>query len=130
MNTDEDGNSPVTDEHIEPSTPDGRVDLTGGRVESIDGSVEPAEAGGRVEVVHDRPAHLATTVVQAVSEATGVPADAMETDLGDVVDPDALNHLFSDRLDGRSRRGGRVAFTMLGCRVEVDADGRVVVDPQ
>jgi hypothetical protein len=84
----------------------------------------------RVEVVHDRPGHLSTSIVEAVSEATGVPTEAMEVELNDVVDPDALNHLFADRLDGRPRRGGRVSFFMLDCLVEVYDDGRIVVEPR
>ena len=95
-----------------------------------EGDSASGDRGGRVEIVHDRPAHIATSIVQAVSEATGVPAEAMEVEIGDIVDPDALNHLFTDRIDGRPRRGGRVTFSMLDCHVEVRSGGRVVVDPR
>ncbi len=84
-------------------------------------------AEGRLEVVHEGDVHLGTAIVHAVSEATGVATEAMDVELNDIVDPDALNHLFADRLDGRPRAGGRVCFSMLDCEVRVFSDGRIVV---
>jgi hypothetical protein len=81
----------------------------------------------RVELFHDGEKHLGTAIVQAVSRAADVPVEAMEDELNDVVDPDALNHLFADRIDGRPRKGGTVAFTMEGCDVTVSSEGRIVV---
>jgi len=83
--------------------------------------------GASVVVQHTGEVHLGTTIVQAVSEATGVAPRDMETELNDVIDPDALNHLFADRLDGSPRQGGRVEFRLQNCRVTVDGDGRITV---
>ena len=83
-----------------------------------------------VERQHEPDAHLGTTVVDAVSEATGIPVPEMDAELNDHVDPDALDALFADRFDGRSREGGLLIFSMYGCKIRVHGDGRVVVTPK
>ncbi|MFB6195146.1 MAG: HalOD1 output domain-containing protein [Haloplanus sp.] len=70
---------------------------------------------------------LSVTVVHAVLEATG--KDPMEVDLNAVVQPDALNRIFAPKHDGTPRAGGTVTFRLAGCRVTVDGDGEVVVEP-
>lgn len=84
---------------------------------------------GRVVVEHDGNVHIGTTIVRAIGEATGTPVAEMGTQLYDVVDPDALNHLFADRLNGVPRRGGRVVLSVAGCTVTLDGDGVITVDP-
>ena len=74
--------------------------------------------------------HLGTTVVDAVSEATGVPVMEMDVELNQVVDPDALDELFADRFDGTPRDGGILLFSMMGCEVRIHGDGRVIVTPE
>lgn len=74
--------------------------------------------------------HLGTTVVDAVSEVTGVPVSQMDSELNECVDPDALDDLFSARFDGTPRQGGQLLFSMLGCSVQIHGDGRVVVTPE
>ena len=63
-------------------------------------------------------------VVESVADAAGTAPTALPS-LTDVVDPDALDALFSgDRTDGE------VSFRYAGYRVTVTADRRVtVVDP-
>ena len=46
----------------------------------------------------------------------------------DVVDPDALNSLFTDRSDGTPRVDGTVTFTYREYRFAVDSSGDVRVD--
>ena len=71
---------------------------------------------------------VSQTVVLAVAEATG--EDPMELPpLYDTVDPDALNNLFEDRIDGAERLGGNFEFAYAGCDVTVRADGSVNVVP-
>lgn len=65
---------------------------------------------------------VSTTVVAAVGEVTDDDLLVDGRVLYDVVDPDALNHIFEDR-----HVGGRIVFELRGCRVEVRADGEVVV---
>ena len=96
----------------------------------MDSDNDTARNAGRVVVEHEGSAHIGATIVRAVGEATGIPTDRMGTALNDVIDPDALDQLFADRLNGTPRHGGRVVFTMLGCRVTLDGDGVVTVDPQ
>jgi hypothetical protein len=83
-----------------------------------------------VERHHSPDAHLGTTVVDAVSDATGIPVPEMDTELNDHVDPDALDSLFANRFDGTPRRGGLLIFSMYGCEIRVYGDGRVVVTPE
>ena len=71
---------------------------------------------------------ISQTVVLAVAEATG--DDPMELPpLYDTIDPDALNKLFGDRIDGAERLGGSFEFSYAGCEVTVRADGTVDVVP-
>lgn len=90
------------------------------RAPSLDRGERPAyrvEAGGDPSV----------TVPRAVAAVTGCEPTGEEFVLYDAVDPDALAQLFSDREDGDSRTRGRVVFELMGCRVEVRADGDHVV---
>lgn len=80
---------------------------------------------------HDwRSGSLATTVVAAV--AAGSDLGPTEFDLGDYVDPDALNALFRPRPRESVRSDGEVRFAVEGNRVEVRATGTVLVhaDPE
>ncbi|NHN48424.1 hypothetical protein G9464_12585 [Halostella sp. JP-L12] len=71
---------------------------------------------------------VSQTVVLAVADATG--DDPLELPpLFDTVDPDALDKLFADRIDGTERLGGRFEFAYAGCEVSVHADGTVDVVP-
>jgi hypothetical protein len=70
---------------------------------------------------------VSTTIVKAVAKVTDCELLAGEPLLYDVVDPDALERLFSDRRGGSSLTNGKVVFELRGCRVEVHADGDPVV---
>lgn len=70
---------------------------------------------------------LSVTVVHAVLEATG--KDPTEVNLNAVIQPDALNRIFSPKHDGTSRDGGTIEFDVAGCHVTVDGDGEIRVDP-
>lgn len=67
------------------------------------------------------------TIVMAVADAKGcAPTDLPP--LHDVIDPDALDSLFADTLDGRIRSGGRLTFRYCDCDVAVLGWGKVLVD--
>lgn len=85
---------------------------------------------GPVEVQNHPGVHLGTTVVNAVSEATGIPVWEMDAELNDFLDPDALDELFANRHDGTPRKGGRLVFSMSRCEICVYGDGRIVVTPE
>jgi hypothetical protein len=70
-------------------------------------------------------ATLAAQVIRAVGDELGTDPANLDLELNDHVDPDALNDIFSSRLDGEERNGGRVIFEMGECTVTVYADGRV-----
>jgi len=86
-------------------------------------------ADGVYVVDHDetRYRELSVTVVHAVLDVTG--KEPTEVDLNAVVHPDALNRIFSPTHDGTPRDGGTLEFELAGCRVRVDGDGEVRVDP-
>jgi len=70
---------------------------------------------------------LSVTVVHAVLEATG--KEPTDVNLNSVIQPDALNRIFSPKHDGTPREGGTIEFELAGCHVTVDGDGEVRVDP-
>ena len=82
---------------------------------------------GRIErsVPDDR--HIGVGIIEAVADANAVDVGELQTPLNAVVDPDALDRLFSERPDGRTRRGGEVTFEMADCLVTVEADRTVEV---
>lgn len=80
-------------------------------------AADAAGTGVRTETVSER-------VITAVSEATGTDPLELEP-LYNVVDPDALNAIFSR--DGSTDT--ELQFTMAGCEVVVRGEGNVVVTP-
>ncbi|WP_247731426.1 HalOD1 output domain-containing protein [Halovivax limisalsi] len=73
----------------------------------------------------DYDAPVSERVIEEVAAATD--ADPLEmTPLYDVLDPDALDALFST---GTGQTNGELRFTMAGCEVVVHGDGEVVVTP-
>jgi hypothetical protein len=85
------------------------------------------DAADRIELTHDPDHHVGTTVARGIAEVSDTPVEELDAELNDYVDPDALDRLFAERLDGTDRDEGRVVFPMQGCLVEVYADYRVVV---
>jgi hypothetical protein len=70
---------------------------------------------------------LSVTVVHAVLEVTG--KEPTDVNLNAVVQPDALNRIFSPKRDGTPREGGVLEFDLAGCRVTIHGSGEVRVDP-
>lgn len=74
---------------------------------------------------------LSQTVVMAVADAKKrAPTDLPP--LHDVLDPDALDTLFADTIDGRTRPGGHLTFEYCDCDVAIlgkeKGKRKVVVD--
>ena len=66
-------------------------------------------------------------IVTAVADARGIDPIEMDERLYEVVDPDALGHLFAERSDGTPRRGGQLTFRLADCEVTVDGERRISV---
>ena len=64
---------------------------------------------------------LSSTVVRAVAEREGIGPASLSPRLFDVVDPDALDSLFTTT-------DGHITFPYCGYSVTVYADGRVTVE--
>jgi hypothetical protein len=74
---------------------------------------------------------ISTTIVRAVTEVADWNLLADDCVLYDVVDPDALNRLFTDHNAATDRMTGLVVFELKGCRVEIHADGEhVIYEPE
>lgn len=71
---------------------------------------------------------ITTAVLAAVAGREGVDPIDLEPPLHDVVDPDALEALFADAVDGTARGDVVVEFTYCGHRVRIDGGtGEVTV---
>jgi len=70
---------------------------------------------------------LSVTVVHAVLEVTG--KEPTDVNLNAVVQPDALNRIFSPKHDGTPRAGGTIEFELAGCQVTITGGGEIRVDP-
>lgn len=68
---------------------------------------------------------LSIAVIEVLAEARGITPVEMDEPLYDVVDPDALDQLFTDQTDGAV--GGRVVFELGEHEVTVHADGDILV---
>lgn len=66
------------------------------------------------------PESLTAEVLAAVADREGVDPVDLEPPLHDVVDPDALEALFTDSVDGAARENVSAEFTYRGHRVLVD----------
>jgi len=71
-------------------------------------------------------------VIEAVADAEGVSPHALRPPtyepLHEAIDPDSLDALFADRVDGAPRARGTVSFTYCGYAVTVDGDGSVTLE--
>jgi len=68
---------------------------------------------------------LSVAVIQALAEARSVGIDEIEQPLYDVVDPDALDRLFTER--SRADVVGRVVFEIDAYEVTVHSDNDILV---
>ena len=72
---------------------------------------------------------VTATVVEAVATATNTPVTELDP-LYNVINPDALNLLYTPTNDGNQRQNnGQITFPYNDCEVTVHADGEVTVTP-
>lgn len=105
-----------------------QLDIGGHRAEMVaEDAVEYHEGTDTYRTEYDAQTRPVTeAVVEAVAEATETsPLDLPQ--LHRVVDPDALDSLFSGRPLGPDHADGTVAFEFAGCTVSVNAHGTVEV---
>jgi hypothetical protein len=77
------------------------------------------------EATHD----ISEAVVLAVAEAKGVDPLELTPPLYDVIDPDALEHIFTP-ISTENRMKAQVSFVYTGYKVTVFGDGSVTVEEQ
>lgn len=86
--------------------------------DDTEGNLEPSREGNVTRYTFGESIRPSVAVVEAVATATGYgPYDVPP--LYEVIDPDALDDLFSPKRDGTPRRAGRVTFRLAGCNVTV-----------
>lgn len=73
-------------------------------------------------------ADLTTRVVQRVAKKEGLNATDLSKPLDEVVDPDALEALFSESPDGYQRAAGTIQFTYQGYTIVIDSDQQVSIE--
>ncbi|WP_247001624.1 HalOD1 output domain-containing protein [Halosolutus gelatinilyticus] len=78
---------------------------------------------------NDGSATITATIVHALASIVDTDVSQGEFSLYDSVDPDALERIFSKKMDGSERTGGHVAFTALDHEVYVYANGDVIIYP-
>ena len=66
------------------------------------------------------------TVVESVARHKGTEEIELDPPLYEVLDPDALDALFTGR--GETRCPGRISFEYSGCTVTVSSTGHVLVE--
>lgn len=89
------------------------------------GSTPDATRTLRTTVDWSAPDPISTSVVRSVAMLAGRPAETLPP-LAEVVDPGALDDLFSPGGPGTTRFDGRVEFGYAGYDVTVFASGAVV----
>lgn len=97
----------------------------GGTVARQNSGEHGADRVTRYRRGEDEPPSVA--VVNAIAEVQGVDAAAVAPTLHEQTDPDALDSLFADRLDGTPRSTGQVVLRIDDLEVVVQARGDVLV---
>ncbi|USZ68029.1 hypothetical protein NGM10_15010 [Halorussus salilacus] len=93
--------------------------------------IEHDEAAGVYRLRHDWTCDEPMSTVVVVALASVSETDPLELDpLRDVLDPDALDELFSPTRRDADRDSGRVEFSLSDHRVVVDATGHVEIRPR
>lgn len=69
-----------------------------------------------------------TAVIRAVSAVTGRTRSSRQP-LNEVIDPDALDLLFESRANDVPRSGARLSFTYSSCRITIDNDECLTIEP-
>lgn len=94
--------------------------------EMVDQNGERPRGTERVRYAWNDPEPLTAAVLEAVASAEQIDPTELES-LTSRIDPDALDALFSPRLDGRARVEGVVQFPLGDYVVSVYADGEIIV---
>lgn len=89
------------------------------------GGRDPSAPADEYHAMHDWSGDepLSFSVVRAVSMLAGEEPEALQP-LYEVIDPDALDSLFTDR----AGRNGTLSFSLDGYDVTIHADGSIVVE--
>lgn len=82
---------------------------------------------GRVHYEIEGDESISTAVIRAVSAVEGRHPLALRP-LVHVVDPDALDTIFSPRENGEARVGGRLSFVFSRCRITVDNGEYITIE--
>ncbi|GKZ12459.1 hypothetical protein HAL_03400 [Haladaptatus sp. T7] len=73
------------------------------------------------------PRFLSETVIESVASIRGVDPTKTRIPLADVIDPDALDALFTATREGKGRKRGHITFSMDGFTVFAHSNGHVLL---
>lgn len=78
---------------------------------------------------HDMQGHgsLSTTIVSALAELNEVDVASLGGALYDYIDTDALDAIFSPKLDGTTREGCRIECTFRDQSITIHSNGHIVI---
>lgn len=72
---------------------------------------------------------LSGEVLDRVAACKNTEPTELEPPLYEVIDPDALDEIFTPKRNGRARTGGQVRFTYCGYEIQVTSNGEVRAEP-
>ncbi len=101
--------------------------MSGNINDSNDGAVITSSTQSNRYTSYADGKQLSTAVVMALADVAGVDPAEIGVPLYDVIDPDALDNIFSDKHDGTPRKGGNVVFTILNYEVTVQSYGEISI---
>ena len=78
------------------------------------------DAGEAYRTVLATAESVSTTITLAVAALEDREVEEVPI-LAEVVDPDAMERLFAEKPDGTPRQGGRIAFTLAGYEITLEA---------
>ncbi|WP_097009717.1 HalOD1 output domain-containing protein [Natronoarchaeum philippinense] len=104
-------------------------DETATQTSTADGTQSAAATADEHRLQHDfqDEQRLSTSVVRAVAAALETDPLALDEQLHDAIDPDALDRLLGG--DPNNGSGCRLSFEFAGCAVTIRGDGQIIARP-
>lgn len=88
----------------------------------------PASTGRPGEPPTRHSKSLTERIIEAVADAADTSPHELPP-LYEVVDPEALNHLFASNYEGETRAAGQVTLVYAGYEIVVHSSGDVTISP-
>lgn len=70
---------------------------------------------------------LSETVIDAIADVADIDPTETRIPLSDSVDPDALDAIFAEKIDGTTREDAHLSFSVCGLRTVVYSNGHILI---